>query len=106
MAIKLRPLADRVVIKPLEREEMTKSGIVLPDTAKEKPQEGTVEAVGSGRYNDQSGKRIELDVKVGDRVMYAKYAGSEVKIDEVEYLILSEKDILAVVGSNGSNGSK
>jgi chaperonin GroES len=103
VALKLRPLADRVVIKPLEREEMTKSGIVLPDTAKEKPQEGTVEAVGSGRYNEQSGKRVELDVKVGDRVMYAKYAGSEVKIDEVEYLILSEKDILAVVGSNGSN---
>ena len=103
MALKLRPLADRVVVKPLEREEMTKSGIVLPDTAKEKPQEGTVEGVGSGRYNEQSGKRVELDVKVGDRVMYAKYAGSEVKIDEVEYLILSEKDILAVVGSSGSN---
>ena len=103
MSLKLRPLADRVVIKPLEREEMTKSGIVLPDTAKEKPQEGTIEAVGNGRYNEQSGKRVELDVKVGDRVMYAKYAGSEVKIDDVEYLILSEKDILAVVGSNGSN---
>ena len=103
MALKLRPLADRVVIKPLEREEMTKSGIVLPDTAKEKPQEGTVEAVGNGRYNEQSGSRVELDVKVGDRVMYAKYAGSEVKIDEVEYLILSEKDILAVVGNGSSN---
>ena len=101
MALKLRPLADRVVIKPLEREEMTKSGIVLPDTAKEKPQEGIIEAVGSGRYNEQSGKRIELDVKVGDRVMYAKYAGSEVKIDDVEYLILGEKDILAVVEKNG-----
>ena len=100
MALKLRPLADRVVVKPLEREEMTKSGIVLPDTAKEKPQEGTIEAVGSGRYHEQSGKRVELDVTVGDRVMYAKYAGSEVKIDEVEYLILSEKDILAVVGKN------
>ncbi len=103
MALKLRPLADRVVVKPLEREEMTKSGIVLPDTAKEKPQEGTIEAVGSGRYNEQSGKRVELDVKVGDRVMYAKYAGSEVKVDDVDYLILSEKDILAVVGSNGAN---
>ena len=103
MALKLRPLADRVVIKPSEREEMTKSGIVLPDTAKEKPQEGTIEAVGNGRYNEQTGSRVELDVKVGDRVMYAKYAGSEVKIDEVEYLILSEKDILAVVGTNGSN---
>ena len=101
MALNLRPLADRVVVKPLEREEMTKSGIVLPDTAKEKPQEGVIEAVGNGRYNEQSGSRVELDVKVGDRVMYAKYAGSEVKIDEVEYLILAEKDILAVVDTNG-----
>ena len=97
MALKLRPLADRVVIKPVEREEMTKSGIVLPDTAKEKPQEGIIEAVGSGKYNERTGERIKLDVAVGDRVMYAKYAGSEVKIDEVDYLILSEKDILAVV---------
>jgi chaperonin GroES len=101
VAVNLRPLADRVVIKPLEREEMTKSGIVLPDTAKEKPQEGLIEAVGNGRYNEQSGQRVALDVKVGDRVIYAKYAGSEVKIDEEEYLILSEKDILAIVGSNG-----
>src|ERR1700737_3152658 len=97
MSVKLRPLGDRVVIKPLEREEMTKSGIVLPDTAKEKPQEGLIEAVGNGRYNEQSGQRVALDVKVGDRVIYAKYAGSEVKIDEEEYLILSEKDILAIV---------
>ena len=97
MALKLRPLADRVVIKPVEREEVTKSGIVLPDTAKEKPQEGIIEAVGSGKYNERTGERIKLDVAVGDRVMYAKYAGSEVKIDEVDYLILSEKDILAVV---------
>jgi len=103
VALSLRPLADRVVVKPLDREEVTKSGIVLPDTAKEKPQEGTIEAVGNGRYNDQTGARIALDVKVGDRVMYAKYAGSEVKIDEVDYLILSEKDILAVVEKNGSN---
>ena len=101
MALKLRPLADRVVIKPVEREEVTKSGIVLPDTAKEKPQEGIIEAVGNGRYNERTGERIKLDVEVGDRVMYAKYAGSEVKIDEVDYLILSEKDILAVVQSNG-----
>ncbi|MGO8687918.1 MAG: co-chaperone GroES [Candidatus Dormibacteria bacterium] len=99
--MKLRPLADRVVIKPVEREEITKSGIVLPDTAKEKPQEGIIEAVGNGRYNERTGERIKLDVAVGDRVMYAKYAGSEVKIDEVDYLILSEKDILAVVQSNG-----
>jgi len=103
VALKLRPLADRVVVKPLEREDVTKSGIVLPDTAKEKPQEGTIEAVGSGRYNEQTGARIALDVKVGDRVMYAKYAGSEVKIDEVDYLILSEKDILAIVEKNGKS---
>jgi chaperonin GroES len=101
VALKLRPLADRVLIKPVEREEMTKSGIVLPDTAKEKPQEGIIEAVGSGRYNERTGDRIKLDVAVGDRVMYAKYAGSEVKIDDVDYLILSEKDILAVVQGNG-----
>jgi chaperonin GroES len=99
VAVNLRPLADRVVIKPLEREEVTKSGIVLPDTAREKPQEGLVEAVGNGRYNEQSGQRVPLDVKVGDRVIYAKYAGSEVKIDEEDYLILSEKDILAVVAA-------
>jgi chaperonin GroES len=101
MSLKLRPLADRVVVKPVERDEMTKSGIVLPDTIKEKPQEGIIEAVGNGRYNEQTGVRVALDVKVGDRVMYAKYAGSEVKIDDVEYLILGEKDILAVVEKNG-----
>ena len=102
MSLKLRPLADRVVVKPVERDEMTKSGILLPDTAKEKPQEGIIEAVGNGRYNEQTGVRVALDVKVGDRVMYAKYAGSEVKIDDVEYLILGEKDILAVVEKNGN----
>ena len=102
MSLKLRPLADRVVVKPVEREEMTKSGIVLPDTAKEKPQRGIIEAVGSGRWNDQTGSRVELDVKVGDEVLYAKYAGSEFKLDEDEYLILSEKDILAIV-SSGKN---
>ena len=101
MSLKLRPLADRVVVKPVERDEMTKSGIVLPDTIKEKPQEGIIEAAGNGRYNEQTGVRVALDVKVGDRVMYAKYAGSEVKIDDVEYLILGEKDILAVVEKNG-----
>jgi chaperonin GroES len=101
MSLKLRPLADRVVVKPVERDEMTKSGIVLPDTVKEKPQEGIIEAVGNGRYNEQTGVRIALDVKVGDRVMYAKYAGSEVKIDDTDYLILGEKDILAVVEKNG-----
>ena len=101
MSLNLRPLADRVVVKPVERDEMTKSGIVLPDTIKEKPQEGIIEAVGNGRYNEQTGVRVALDVKVGDRVMYAKYAGSEVKIDDIEYLILGEKDILAVVEKNG-----
>ncbi|HEY6469021.1 MAG TPA: co-chaperone GroES [Candidatus Dormibacteraeota bacterium] len=102
MSLNLRPLADRVVVKPVERDEMTKSGIVLPDTIKEKPQEGIIEAVGNGRYNEQTGVRVALDVKVGDRVMYAKYAGSEVKIDDVDYLILGEKDILAVVEKNGN----
>ena len=106
MAVNLRPLADRVVVKPLEREEVTKSGIVLPDTAKEKPQEGMVEAVGNGRFNEQSGQRVALDLQVGDRVIYAKYAGSEVKIDEEEYLILSEKDILAVVGAAVGAGAR
>ena len=100
--MRLRPLGDRVVIKPVEREERTKSGIVLPDTAKEKPQEGLIEAVGNGRFIETTGKREPLDVKVGDRVVYAKYAGSEIKLDEIEYLILSEKDILAVVQPNGS----
>ena len=102
MAVNLRPLADRVVVKPLEREEVTKSGIVLPDTAKEKPQEGLVEAVGTGRFNEQTGQRIALDVAVGDRVVYSKYAGTEFKLDETEYLILSEKDILAVVANGKS----
>ncbi len=100
--MKLKPLSDRVVIKPLEREEVTKSGIVLPDTAKEKPQEGLVEAVGNGRFIEATGKREPVDVKVGDRVLYAKYSGNEVKVDDVEYLIVSEKDILAVVQKNGS----
>src|SRR5438552_8805592 len=98
----LRPLGDRVVIKPVEREERTKSGIVLPDTAKEKPQEGMVEAVGNGRFMDATGEREPLDVKAGDRVVYAKYAGSESTLDETEYLIVSEKDTLAVV----ANGKK
>ena len=93
---KLRPLGDRVVIQPTPREEMTKSGIVLPDTAKEKPQEGSVLAVGPGRILDD-GKREAIDVKVGDKVLYAKYAGTEFKIDGDELLIVSQKDILAVV---------
>jgi chaperonin GroES len=95
-ATKLRPLGDRVVIQPTAREEMTKSGIVLPDTAKEKPQKGTVLAVGPGRILDD-GKRESIDVKKGDSVLYAKYAGTEFKIDEEELLIVSQKDILAIV---------
>jgi len=93
---KLRPLGDRVVITPTPREEMTKSGIVLPDTAKEKPQEGTVLAVGPGAF-DNDGKRVPVDVKEGDKVLYAKYAGTEFKVDGDELLIVSQKDILAIV---------
>jgi chaperonin GroES len=96
MSINLRPLGDRVVVKPLGREEVTKSGIVLPDTAKEKPQRGTIVAAGEGRRDDD-GDRIPLDVKVGDQVLFAKYAGTEFKLDDEELLILAEKDILAVV---------
>jgi chaperonin GroES len=98
--VKLRPLADRVVIKPMAREERTKSGIYLPDTAtKEKPQEGTVIAVGPGRLLD-NGQRVAVDVRVGDRVVFAKYAGTEFKTeDEEEFIIISEKDIMAVVES-------
>jgi chaperonin GroES len=95
-ATKLRPLGDRVVIEPTPREEMTKSGIVLPDTAKEKPQEGTIVAVGPGKTLDD-GKRESMDVKSGDKVLYAKYAGTEFKIDGEELLIVSQKDILAIV---------
>ena len=94
--IKLKPLGDRVVVKPATREETTKSGIVLPDTAKEKPQRGTIIAVGEGRKDDD-GDRITLDVKVGDNVLFAKYAGTEFKLDNDDLLILTEKDILAVI---------
>lgn len=94
MAVKLKPMADRVLVKPIEREEVTKGGIVLPDTAKEKPQEGEVLAVGDGRLSED-GKRIPLDVKVGDRVIYAKYGGTEIRIDDEELIILRESDILA-----------
>jgi chaperonin GroES len=94
MAVKLEPLGDRLVVKPIAKEEVTKSGIVLPDTAKEKPQEGEVLAVGPGRITDD-GQRIPLDVKVGDIVIYAKYGGSEIKIDNEELIILREADVLA-----------
>ena len=96
MAIGLRPLGDRVVIKPLEREEVTKSGLVLPDTAKEKPQQGEILAVGHGRVLD-SGERLNLDLREGDRVLFAKYAGTEFKHEDNELLILSEKEVLAVM---------
>jgi len=94
MAAKLQPLADRVLVKPIEKEEKTKSGIYLPDTAKEKPQEGEILAVGPGKMSDE-GKRIPLDLKVGDTVIYAKYGGMEIKIDDEELIILRESDILA-----------
>ena len=95
-ATKLRPLGDRVVIEPIPREDMTKSGIVLPDTAKEKPQEGKVIAVGPGAF-DNDGKRIAVDVSTGDKVLYAKYAGTEFKLDGEDLLIVAAKDILAIV---------
>jgi chaperonin GroES len=95
MVDKIKPLGERVVIKPLPREEMSKGGIVIPDTAKEKPQEGEIIAVGPGKLSDD-GKRIALEVKVGDKVVYSKYAGTEFKLDEEEVVILRESDILAV----------
>lgn len=94
MAIKLQPLGDRVVVKPMTEEEVSKGGIILPDTAKEKPQRGQVIAVGPGRL-DEDGKRIAMEVKKGDKVIYSKYAGTEIKEDDEEYLILRESDILA-----------
>ncbi len=97
MAVKLQPLADRLVVKPIEREDMTKTGIYLPDTAKEKPQEGKVVEVGPGRLSDE-GKRIAMDIKKGDIVIYSKYGGTEIKIDDEELIILRESDILAVKG--------
>jgi len=95
-ATTLRPLGDRVVVHPIAREEMTKSGIVLPDTAKEKPQEGSILAIGPGRTLDD-GTREAMDIKVGQKVLYAKYAGTEFKVDGEDLLIVSQKDILAIV---------
>jgi len=92
----LEPLGDRIVVRPIKREEATKSGIILPDTAKEKPQEGEVIAVGPGKLTDD-GTRIEMEVKKGDKIMYAKYAGTEIKLDDEELLILRESDVLAKV---------
>jgi chaperonin GroES len=96
MSKKLKPLGDRLVVKPIEQEETTASGLVLPETAKEKPQQGTVDAIGPGRRDDD-GKRIEMDVAVGDVVLYAKYAGTEIKIDGQKLLILKESDVLAIL---------
>ena len=94
--MKVRPLNDRILVKRLEEEEMTKGGIIIPDSAKEKPAEGEVIAVGKGKINDK-GDRIKMDVKVGDRVLFSKYGGTEVKIDGVDHLIMREDDILAIV---------
>jgi len=92
----IRPLGDRIVVKQTPSEEKTKSGIVLPDTAKEKPQEGEVIAVGTGRLLE-SGQRIAIDLKAGDKILFSKYAGNEVKIDDVDYLIMRESDVLGVI---------
>jgi chaperonin GroES len=101
MALNLKPLGDRVVVKPLEQEERTASGIVLPETAKEKPQKGEVLAVGAGARDD-AGKRVAMDVQVGDMVLFAKYAGTEIKVDSDKLLILKESDILAIIEESKS----
>jgi chaperonin GroES len=94
--MKIRPLHDRILVKRIEEQEVRKGGIIIPDTAKEKPQEGKVIAVGGGKVNDE-GKKIPLDVKAGDRILFGKYSGSEVKVEEEEYLILREEDVLGVI---------
>jgi chaperonin GroES len=96
MAMKIRPLHDRILVKRLEEQETVRGGIIIPDSAKEKPQEGKVVAVGGGKVGDD-GKRIPLDVKAGDKILFGKYSGSEVKIEDDEYLILREEDVLAVL---------
>ena len=95
-ATQIKPMADRVVIRPTEQEDTTKSGIFLPDTAKERPQEGEVVAVGPGRYLD-SGKRLDMELRVGDRVIYSKYAGSEIQVEDEELLVLGANDVLAKI---------
>ena len=94
--MQIKPLSDRVVVKPLEETEQMKGGLYIPDTAKEKPQQGEIVAVGPGRMSDE-GKRNQIDLKVGDRVIYGKYSGTEVTVSDQEYLILRESDVLAVV---------
>ena len=95
--MKIRPLHDRILVERLEEQESVRGGIIIPDTAKEKPQEGKVLAVGAGKV-DEDGKRHPLDVKVGDRILFGKYSGSEVKVDDKDYLIMREEDVLAVLG--------
>ena len=94
--LKIKPLADRIVVQAMEAEETTKGGIILPDTAKEKPVEGTIVAAGPGKFTDE-GKKIELEVKVGDKVLYGKYSGTEITVDGEEYLIMRESDVFAIV---------
>ena len=96
-SLKLRPLADRVIVEPLDKEEVTPGGILLPETAKEKPQEGRVVAVGPGRWDEDGKKRVEMEVAMDDTVIFAKYSGTESKIDDKKYQILGEKDIVAVM---------
>ena len=98
MSVNIKPLEDRIVVKPLDAEQTTASGLVIPDTAKEKPQEGEVVAVGPGRFNDDGDERVPMDISVGDKVIYSKYGGTEVKYGGDEFLILSARDVLAIVG--------
>lgn len=98
MSVNITPLEDRIVVKSLEAEQTTASGLVIPDTAKEKPQEGEVVAVGPGRWNEDGDERVPMDIKVGDKVVYSKYGGTELKRGAEEYLILSARDVLAVIG--------
>ena len=94
--VKIRPLGDRVLVKPMEKADEKRSGIIIPDTAKEKPQEGEVVAAGKGKTTDE-GKLLPIEVKVGDRILYGKYSGTEIKIDEVEHLIMHQEDILGII---------
>jgi chaperonin GroES len=96
--VNIKPLEDRIVVKPLDAEQTTASGLVIPDTAKEKPQEGEVIAVGPGRFNEDGDERIPMDINVGDKVIYSKYGGTEVKYSGEEFLILSGRDVLAIIG--------
>ena len=98
MSVNIKPLEDRIVVKTLDAEQTTASGLVIPDTAKEKPQEGEVVAVGPGRFNDEGDERVPMDISVGDKVIYSKYGGTEVKYGGEELLILSARDVLAIVG--------